>query len=92
MSRRISEETFRRHLHSVATDRCAHPRDIMNGKGRRGIVGEARHELMWRIQQVKTPSGEGAYSLREIARVMNLGDHTSALHGIRAHEKRLAEQ
>lgn len=48
-------------------------------------IAYARQEAMWRI------SRELGRSLPEIGRMMGGRDHTTVLHGIRAHERRLAE-
>jgi chromosomal replication initiator protein len=53
---------------------------------RRHRMSHPRQEAMWEIKQRTT------LSLGQIARVVNVRDHTTVLHGIRQHEKRRAEK
>ncbi len=48
------------------------------------VLARARHECWWRARE------ETAFSLPQIGRAYNR-DHTSIIHGIRMHEKRMAE-
>jgi chromosomal replication initiation ATPase DnaA len=52
-------------------------------------VTHPRHAFMWHARQVKWPDGENRYSLPMIGAFLGM-DHTSVLHGERAHKKRLA--
>jgi chromosomal replication initiation ATPase DnaA len=53
-------------------------------------VTHPRHAFMWHARQVKWPDGENRYSLPMIGAFLGM-DHTSVLHGERAHARRLAE-
>lgn len=48
----------------------------------------ARQDFMWRARQVKWADGKPRYSLPMIGQFLGV-DHTTILHGVRAHEKRL---
>lgn len=48
----------------------------------------ARQEFMWRARQVKWADGTHRYSLPMIGKFLGV-DHTTVLHGVRAHEKRI---
>lgn len=54
-------------------------------------VAHAKQEFMWLARQVRWPDGRHRYSLPMIARFLNLQDHTTVLHGERAHQARLDE-
>lgn len=47
-------------------------------------LSRVRQEAMWEIRQ------RTALSLPQIGRLFGLKDHTTILHGVRAHEKRIA--
>lgn len=57
----------------------------MLSPSRKHCIAHARQEAMWEIH---TRLGR---SLPWIAQALHLKDHTTVLHGIRAHERRLAE-
>lgn len=65
-------------LHELTSATRAHP------------VAHARQDFMWRARQVRWPDGRPRYSLPFIARFLGMKDHTSILHGVRAHEGRLS--
>lgn len=48
-------------------------------------VSRPRQEAMWALRQA------GRWSLPQIGRALGGFDHTTVLHGVRAHERRLAE-
>lgn len=48
-------------------------------------ISHPRHEAMWELRRCTK------LSLRQIAERLGCADHTSALYGIRAHERRIAE-
>lgn len=60
------------------------------GESRRKAIAHARQEAMWRLRHRLALDGRPRHSLLEIGRVFNR-DHTTVLHGLRAHEARLAE-
>lgn len=57
--------------------------DVLTGNSRGSLAVAARQCAMHRLR------GMGL-SYPEIARVTGRGDHTTAIHGVRAHEKRMA--
>lgn len=71
----------------------------IEGQSRFARVTQARQEVYWLAYQIRTPTGERRYSLGMIGRHFDgkggrdkAIDHTSVLHGIRAHAKRLRAQ
>jgi chromosomal replication initiation ATPase DnaA len=48
-------------------------------------IAHPRQEAMWRMHQT------GKWSLPQIGRFLGERDHTTCLHGIRAHAKRIAD-
>lgn len=52
---------------------------------RKHVIAHARQEAMWEIHS------RLGRSLPWIAQTLHLKDHTTVLHGIRAHARRLAE-
>lgn len=70
----------------VARRRLLSEREVMTG--RTAEFYEARHEAMWLMRQQKRPDGEELYSFPQIGAAFDQ-DHTSALNGVRQHEKRL---
>jgi chromosomal replication initiation ATPase DnaA len=61
--------------------------------GRSRYVAYPRQEAMWMMRQVKTANGEHRFSLPQIGRYLGGRDHTTVLHGVKAHEARaLAKQ
>lgn len=56
--------------------------------GRRRHIAWPRQEFMWRCRQVKWSDGSQRYSLPQIAAFLGM-DHTSILHGVRAHHTRI---
>lgn len=59
--------------------------DDLLGPSRLRPVAYARHEAMWELRQ------RTKLSLPDIARRLGRKDHTTALHGVRAYEKRRQE-
>lgn len=49
----------------------------------------ARQDFMWRCRQVKTSSGSPRWSYPQIARFLGGMDHTTVIHGVKAHMKRM---
>jgi len=52
-------------------------------------VSHPRQDFMWRCRQVKWANGKARYSYPQIARFLGGMDHTTVMHGVRAHETRL---
>ncbi len=55
----------------------------MKGAGRYRNIVRARQEAMYRIRM------ELGYSFPQIAKMLNRSDHTTVMHGFKAHKKRL---
>lgn len=75
----------------VACKRGVAPADILS-KSRRQHITQARQEVMWRLRAIRGAGGRPKHSYPLIARSLGLGDHTTVIHGVRAHERRLLEQ
>jgi chromosomal replication initiation ATPase DnaA len=60
----------------------------LTGTGRWRDVARPRQEAMWLMRQVRRADGSRRYSLPEIGRALGYRDHTTVLHGVRAHAKR----
>jgi len=73
---------YRRILHEVA-DKLDIPPETIEGRRRWKPVAQARHEVWFRAYV------EHDYSVNRLARIANV-DHTTLMHGIRAHASRLA--
>jgi chromosomal replication initiation ATPase DnaA len=58
---------------------------------RRRDITAARHEAMWRMSQEKIKGVRPHWSYFRIVSALNLKNHTSAVHGIRAHAKRMEQ-
>jgi hypothetical protein len=58
--------------------------DIRSSRRDRAAV-KARHEVFWRCRK------ETTHSLPSIGRFLNKKDHTTIMHGIKMHEKRMRE-
>lgn len=74
--RQIARRTAERHGVSL---------DDMMGLSRRPRIAQARQEAMHEIRQATT------FSLPQIGRFFNR-DHTTVIHGVRAHEQRMIER
>ena len=72
-------------IHEVADQHGLFYADLI-GPSRERHIAWPRQEAMWRIRQA-CPH----ISLPGIGRLLGGRDHTTILHGIRAHEKRMAE-
>lgn len=71
----------------------SHPgvsRDEIMSRARSPRIAHARQEVMWRLRAMTWDDGVARYSLPGIARGLGLLDHTSVIHGVRAHARRLA--
>lgn len=54
-------------------------------------VVRPRQDFMWRCRQVKWGDGTPRYSLPKIGQHLGGLDHTTVLHGVRQHERRLRD-
>lgn len=59
------------------------------GLGRHRSISSVRQEAMWRAYEERTSDGRRVYSLPQIGAYLGGRDHTTVLHGIRQHEKRM---
>ena len=67
---------------SVATKHGISFSDLVSHRREKTLV-RARHEAMWRLRR------NTRLSLPQIAKILGKRDHTTIMHGIRQHEKRL---
>lgn len=63
--------------------------DEVTGRSRRTSIVCARQYAMWLLRQRKDRYGFSIYSYPQIGRRLGGKDHTTVLHGFRAHQKRL---
>lgn len=78
-------------MRSILEDVCAKHRlsvREVTGESRYIHLVRARQNFMWLCRQVKNSDGSCRYSLPQIGNFLGM-DHTTILHGVRAHEKRL---
>ena len=73
---------------SVAADWDLTVADL-EGPSQKHRIAHPRQEAMWRMRQVRRPSGEHRYSLFEIGQCLGGRDHTTVRFGIAAHQARL---
>jgi len=66
------------------------PRVIL-GRDRDNTTVMARQELAWRLSRIVGADGRRRFSLPQIGRYLDR-DHSTILHAIRAHEKRMGGQ
>ena len=78
--REIAREVAQRHGVSMA--------DILGERRFRPIV-HARQEVAWRLARLRHPDGSCRFSLPQIGAWLGGRHHTTILHAIRAHEKRM---
>lgn len=76
--------------HNVTVDALREPSDKMGA--RRDAISTPRHEAFWLARQQKRADGSPRYSLGMIGRYFGGRDHTTVLHGSRAHQRRLAAE
>lgn len=76
---------------AVAAERGVKPYEIL-GQSRIRPIAQARQEVMWRLRQITTSDGAPKHSFPAIAKAMGGLDHTTVLHAVKAHAKRLAAQ
>ena len=73
--------------HGLTVAELEMPNDVPGARLR--YRAYARHEAMWAMRQVTFADGTPRSSLPQIGQSLGGRDHTSALHGIRAHQARL---
>lgn len=79
----LSDATFKRVLNQVA-ERTGIAAEAILGDSRTRRIAQPRQELMWRLHRL-------GYSYPAIACKLKR-DHTSCLHGVRAHQARIITQ
>ena len=78
---------FDQTLAAVASSYRVSPADILGLSRSRRFV-HARQELAWRMRNAKDSLGKPRFSFPQIAEWMGGFDHTTIMHGVRAHEAR----
>ena len=73
-------------LDEVCRRRAVTPHEVC-GLARSKAVASARHELWWRLRH----HPEASFSFQEIGRIFRR-HHTTVIHGVRAHCRRLAHR
>lgn len=58
------------------------------GQSRERRIAHPRQEAMYLLRSVMAPDGRPKYSLPDIGRAIGGRDHTTVLHGVRAHAAR----
>lgn len=64
----------------------------LKGPARYRHVARPRQEAMWLMRQVRWADGTPRYSFPMIGAFLGGRDHTTIIHGVRAHEARLVAQ
>jgi chromosomal replication initiation ATPase DnaA len=64
--------------------------DDLRGPCRQQYISRPRQAAMWRMWRVKREDGVRKFTLTQIAGYFRR-DHTTILHGIKAHQKRLED-
>jgi len=82
---------FRAVLADVA-ERHGVDADDITGPSRLRQIVHARQEVAWKVRQAQTACFEPRFSLVQIGTWLGGRDHTTILHGIRAHERRMGGQ
>lgn len=72
----------------VCADHRLLPREVMGDRRILPYV-RARQDFMWRCRQVRNADGTQRFSTPQIGLFLGGMDHTTVLHGERAHAKRL---
>ncbi len=72
----------------VAEEHGVNP-DVMFVRHLRNKAGIARQEMAWRLRRMTKPTGGPRFSIPQIGRLMGGLHHTTILHAIRAHERRM---
>jgi chromosomal replication initiation ATPase DnaA len=82
---------FRAVLADVSERHGVDPYDITGPSRLREIV-HARQEVAWKVRKAQDALGKPRFSLPQIGTWLGGRDHTTILHAIRAHEKRMGGQ
>jgi chromosomal replication initiation ATPase DnaA len=61
----------------------------LKSRSKRYVISHARQEAMWRMRQERWSTGKHRWSLPQIGAFFGM-DHTTALHAVRAVERRQA--
>lgn len=85
----IRQDIFDQVLAEVCAGSSVRPRDLVGDSRLRPIVHK-RQEAMYRLRKLACEDGSPRYSLPVIGDKFGGRDHTTVLHGVRAHAKRLA--
>jgi chromosomal replication initiator protein len=64
----------------------------IKGSSRKRDITVGRQEVMWRMNRQKILGNKPTWTLNRIGMYLGDRDHTTVMHGIRAHEARLKEQ
>lgn len=86
---RVSPEARDAILNETAAKHGLAPDRVMS-KSRSPNVAQARQEVMWRLRALTAADGRPKHSYPAIGRALGGLDHTTVLHGVRAHAARLA--
>ena len=78
-------------LAEVSTRHGVSPDDII-GPQRFRDIAHARQEVAWQVRQAHDAFGNPRFSLPQIGTWLGGRDHTTIIHAIRAHEKRMGGQ
>lgn len=63
--------------------------EALTSSSRRHSIVHARQEAMWALRQLRKHNGAQRFSYPAIASLVGRADHTTALHGVRAHAARM---
>jgi chromosomal replication initiation ATPase DnaA len=74
-------------LRETAEDHGLEPETLLS-KSRCHPIAHPRQDFMWRARQMKRADGTHRFSSPRIAAFLGLSDHTTVLHGVKAHAKR----
>jgi hypothetical protein len=77
-------------LDHVATDYHLTVEEL-KGHSRQIRITRPRQDFMWRCRQEKDAKGQFRFSLSQIGMFLGGLHHTSVMHGVKAHAKRLVE-
>lgn len=72
----------------AAADLVSLPVGVLVGRHQGRLETLARQHAMYQLRRVKDARGRPAYSYATIARFLRRDDHTTVMHGIRAHATR----
>ncbi len=84
---RSPRDTVREILQRCADNHGVTLADIVGDRRFKPIV-HARQEAMYRLRDLRTHEGAHRFSLPRIGQLLGGRDHTTVLHGLKAHEAR----